>query len=256
MATIRTGWVRVSMGVLAMVGALLGGVRPADAQAPGVPGGGMGYNAVVGRLFNDIPAFSANVDTVLTNTADKSRLSVPMRMMKREERLRIEVDFGKLTGDGVDLQGLASMRTIGMSRLDSVVSPSERVMYVLFPDLKFSSQVPLTEGDLPNAGFRVSKKALGRETIQGQACVRQRVTLTDAKGGKTEATVWEASALNGFPVRIFFQADGSAVVMTFTEVGLGAPPPDQFRVPAEYKTFESMTLLMREALDRGSKPGR
>lgn len=227
------------------------------AQAPGLPGGGMGgYNAVVGKLFHDIPAFTALVDTALTNSEDKSRISVPMRMMKREERIRIEVDFVKLRGSGVDLQGLSALQNIGMARMNSLIVPSEKAMHVLFPEVKFAAKVPMAESELPTANYKVSKKALGKDTVNGQACVRQQVTLTDAAGKRTEATVWEATALNQFPLRIAFKTEDSSVMMTFSQVNLTAPGEDQFSIPAGYRSFESITGLMQEAVTRAFSPSR
>jgi hypothetical protein len=63
-------------------------------------------------------------------------------------------------------------------------------------------------------------------------------------------------ALNKFPVRIAFHTDGSSVVMNFSEVNLAAPPEDQFEVPSDYKSFESMTTLMQEAVTRILKSGK
>ena len=74
----------------------------------------MGFNAAVARLFSEVPAFSANVETVLTNKADNSRLSVPMRMLKNGDRFRIEVDFVKMKGAGLAMQGVSAIQNIGM----------------------------------------------------------------------------------------------------------------------------------------------
>jgi len=244
----------VGSSVAALVAWCLAGLAGGSALAQGMPGGGAGYNAIVARLFADIPAFSAKVETALTNTADKSRLLIPMRMMKRDRVMRIEVDFTKMNGSGVAMQGLAGMQNIGMARMTSLVIPGEHFMRVLFPDLKFHSKVELSDSDLPNAEFKVQKKSLGKDTINGQACARQLVTIVSKDGQKNEATTWEATALNNFPVRISFKPQDSTMVMSFTEVALGAPPEDQFKVPADYKEFDSVSSLMSEAMTRAYKP--
>jgi hypothetical protein len=226
------------------------------AQGAGVPGGGMGYNAVVARLFNDIPAFTATVETALTNTADKSRLIIPMKMAKRQDKIRIEVDFEKMKGEGVAMSALASMKSVGMARMTSVVSPGDRTMYVLFPELKFASRVALTDDDLPNAGFKVSKKSQGKETLNGQSCVRQKIVISADGGEKTEATTWESPALGNFPVRIMLTPEGSQVAMSFSNVQLTAPDEDAFKVPSDYKSFDSMTQLFQEATAKALGVGK
>lgn len=250
-----SGWPRRWLPALILALGVM--VMPSGwAQGPGVPGEGMGYNAVVARLFNDIHAFTATMETALTNVADKSRMVIPMQMSKRADKIRIEIDFVKMKGQGVELQGLASMQNIGMARMTTLVSPADRTMFVLFPELKFATRVAMAETDLPNSGFKVSKRSQGKETFNGQACVRQRVTMTSTDGRKTEATTWESTALAGFPVRIQLQATENQVVMTFREVSLTAPDEDRFRVPSDYKTFESMTALFQEATTRAFGVGR
>lgn len=251
----KRGMRAVFLGLLA--GLWVGGIgMRAFAQGGGVPGGGVGYNAVVARLFNDIPAFAATVETALTNTADQSRLIIPMKMAKRQDKIRIEVDFEKMKGEGVAMSALASMKSVGMARMTSVVSPGDRTMYVLFPELKFASRVPLTADDLPNEGFKVTKKSQGKETLNGQVCVRQKIVISSDGGEKTEATTWESPALAHFPVRIMLKPEGSQVAMTFRDVSLTAPDEDAFRVPSDYKSFESMAQLFQEATAKALGVGK
>lgn len=226
------------------------------AQAPGIPGGELGYNAAMARLFADIPYFTADVDTALTNLNDKTRLSIPMRMHKRQEKLRIEVDFVKVKGTGLAMQGLGAMQNIGMARMTSLVDPKDKGMTVLFPDLNAYSKVSMSEADLPDDGFKVSKRAAGKETVNGQACVRQKVTLTSKEGQKVEATTWEATALGNFPIRMLFQQKEGSMVMDFRNVKLVAPSDDLFKVPAGYKSFASMSSLMQEAMTRALSPAK
>ncbi|MBL9128310.1 MAG: hypothetical protein JNL97_11710 [Verrucomicrobiales bacterium] len=219
-------------------------------QAPGVPGGELGYNAAMAKLFADIPFFSADVETTLTNLTEKTRLSVPMRMHKRQDQLRIELDFAKLKGTGLALQGLTAMQNIGMARMVSLVDPKGKSMTVLFPDLKAYTKVSVAEADLPADGFKVTKKPSGKDTVDGQPCVRQLVTLTSKDGTKVEATTWEAAALGNFPVRMLFRQKEGSMAMAFKGVVLRAPADDQFAVPSDHKPFDSMSSLMQEAMTR------
>ncbi len=219
-------------------------------QGSGIPGGELGYNAAMAKLFADIPYFSADVETTLTNLTDKTRLSIPMRMLKRQDLLRIEVDFVKLKGTGLAMQGLAAMQNIGMARMTSLVDPKQKGMTVLFPDIKAYSKVSMSEADLPEDGFKVVKKPSGKDTINGQACVRQKVTLTASDGQKVEATTWEATALSNFPIRMLFQQKDGSMTMTFRDVVLQAPADELFKVPSDHKSYDSMSSLMQEAMTR------
>lgn len=241
--------------------ALLVGVAPLRvmAQGGGMPGGNLGFNAAVAQLFADIPAFSASVETAITNQAENTRMVLPMRMLKSGDRFRIDVDFVKLRGAGAQLQGLSALQNIGMSRMSSLVLPQEKGMVVLFPELKFQTRVALSEADLPSEGYKVTKKAGGKETVNGQPCVRQQVTLTTKDGEKTEVTTWESAALNQFPLKMMFRQDkdkdGGTLWMTFSDVKLTAPEEGLFKVPSDYKGFNSISGLMQEAMARALNPG-
>ncbi len=226
----------------------------ATAQAPGIPGGELGYNAAMAKLFADIAYFSADVETTLTNLNDQTRLSIPMRMHKRKDQLRIEVDFVKVKGTGLAMQGLGAMQSIGMARMVSLVDPKEKGMTVLFPDLSAYSKVSMAEADLPDDGFKVSKRPAGKDTVNAQACVRR----GDARGQRGSGR-WKprpGARHRKFPGHMLFQQKGS-MLMDFRNVKLAAPADDLFKVPAGYKSFASMSTLMQEAMTRAlTPPGR
>ncbi len=227
---------------------------PVRSQAPGLPGGNLGFNAAVASLFRDIPAFSAEVETALTNNTDKSHLTLPMQMLKRGDRFRIEVDFLQMKSAGVSLKGLGNMENIGIAKMVSLVLPEEKGMIVLFPELKFSAPVALSETDLPVAGFQVKKRRAGKDTILGKSCVRQNVVLEEPDGTRTDATVWEDPGLKDFPVRMLFRPATGSMMMTFSQVKLTPPAEDLFKVPSDYRKFSGIANLMQEALTRAYHP--
>lgn len=220
------------------------------ASAADLPGGNLGFNAAVAKLFSDIAAFEANVETSLTNRSERSQITAPMRMYKSGDRFRIEVDLAKLKGAGSMLQGLPALENLGMARMTSLVLPEEKGMIVLFPELKVYTRVPLSEADLPTDGFKLAKKATGREKVNGFDCARHDVTLTDGSGLRTQATVWEAPTLKNFPVRMVFRPDDAEMRMDFKDVRLKGPAEELFRVPKDYKGFNSVAALLQEAMTR------
>lgn len=229
--------------------ALLGlGFTLLPTRAASLPGGNVGFNSAVALLLGNVPGFTAQVDTTLTNLTEKSRLSVPMRMLKREDRFRLEVDFIKMKGVGLAMQGLAGLQNIGMSRMTSLVIPQDKGMQVLFPELLFAVRMPLSEGDLSPEGFKISKKAAGKETVNGQACTRQNIVLTGPDGTMTEVTTWEAARLGNFPVRMLFRTSDSTMQMDFNDLVLSVPEANLFEVPQNYRRFDSIAGLMQEAM--------
>ena len=212
-----------------------------------MPGGGVGYNAVVAKLLGDFPAFSASVETAMANKEDQSKLSVPMVMSKRGDILRIEVDLAKMKGTGVSLEQVTAMQNIGLGTMAMLVNPNERVMTVLFPTVKFATQVGMSAGDVMDPRVKVGKRQTGKDKIAGQATLKQQITLTGPDGRKSEATTWENPALNNFPVRIAFKQEGTSVEMTFTGTTLTSGPDEQYSIPGDYRQFNGMPALMEEA---------
>lgn len=243
-------------GRLSWIAALaLASVIGLRASAQGLPGGNIGFNATVAMLFNDIPAFSANVESALTNKQDNTRMTLPMRMLKRDDQFRLEVDLTKIKGSSSIVQSMATIQNIGMARMASVVSTKNKEMLVMFPELKFYTKVALSEVDVPTGDYKVTKKAGSKETIDGQPCVRQQVILTATDGKKTEATTWEAPALKNFPVRMLFRPEGSSMAMNFSSVELTAPGAESFAAPKDYKAFDNISSLMQEAMTQVMKRG-
>ena len=58
--------------------------------------------------------------------------------------------------------------------------------------------------------------------MSGHPCVENKVVVTDAKGATNEFTVWNATDLKNFPVKIFRPGPEADVTMLLTEVTPGA----------------------------------
>lgn len=152
------------------------------------------------------------------------------------------------------MQGVPMMQNLGLARMATLVQPNQRSMTVLFPDVKYYTRIAMAEADLPRPDVRIEKRSAGRDTINGQACVRQRVTMTSPDGVKTEATVWEAPRLGNFPLRIEVKPDEGSMRMTFRDVKLAEPEGDLFEVPKDYQGFNSIGALMQAATQRAFRP--
>jgi hypothetical protein len=103
---------------------------------------------------------------------------------------------------------------------------------------------------------------LGKESVDGHACVKNKVTVTDKAGKAHESTVWNATDLKNFPVKITTSEAGAATTMLFKAVKLEKPDPAQFEPPAGFKKYDSLMALMQQEMmsrmggARGMPPGQ
>ena len=78
--------------------------------------------------------------------------------------------------------------------------------------------------------------------------MKNKVVISDAKGGKRVALVWNAKALKDFPIQIQLDQDGQTMIMRFKDVRFEKPDAKQFEVPAGYTRYDSFQLLMQGAM--------
>ncbi|MBI3878573.1 MAG: hypothetical protein HY301_00715, partial [Verrucomicrobia bacterium] len=68
------------------------------------------------------------------------------------------------------------------------------------------------------------------------------------------AITWNATALHDFPIVIETTEKGSAITLLFTDVKLGKPAASAFEPPKEFKKYDSMQQMMREAMMKRFNP--
>lgn len=249
----RRSWI-LGLGVLlAWAAGVPGWAAPAGRI--GVPGADMGFNALVTKMLRDIPEFSASVETVMTNKLDRSRVTMPMKLAKRDGALRMDIDLTAVKGAGMSLQVLNSLQSVGMAKMVNLLHRGTNTMEIFFPDLKFHTRVVLPPGELLDAEATITKKAGGRDLVNGYTCVKQVATVTSPGTKPTEVLAWEAADLKGFPVRLLIQDGQATVVMNFRDVKLTAPPEQHFAVPPGSRFFETLPALMQLASEQAMRSG-
>jgi hypothetical protein len=93
-------------------------------------------------------------------------------------------------------------------------------------------QMPSMPGKTANpfqASGTVTRKPIGSATVDGHPAKIEQVTVISADGKSTTMKVWEATDLQGFPVRIEI---GSNTRMDYKDVSLKDPPASLFEKPA------------------------
>jgi hypothetical protein len=142
------------------------------------------------------------------------------------------------------------MRTMGADLTVVVTRPDKKSTYLIYPHMKAYAELAMdaeSAAEKPDQ-FKVETTELAKETVDGHACVKNKVTLTDDKGVKHESTVWNATDLKKFPVKIDSNEDGHAFTLTFKDVKLASVDKDAFDAPDGYTKYNDMQSMMSQEM--------
>jgi hypothetical protein len=235
---------------------------PALAQLP--TGGTPGWDASLTRLFGDIKAFQAKAGIQVLGTDAKPGMSLQdLGFCLLGEKVRMDIDMSRVSGPQIPAGALDSLRQMGMEKLVTVMLPDQKTVYFIYPALKVyvDKSLPAEESSVKVADIKIQKTKLADEALDGVACVKMKVVLSNAGAPTREAIVWEAAQLKGFPLKIQIVEDGKTLVISFRDVQLKAPDIKLFEPPAgfaKYDDFEKMAQVILQrmatsALNSGKK---
>ncbi|MGO8929478.1 MAG: hypothetical protein ACLQU3_21650 [Limisphaerales bacterium] len=210
-------------------------VNAAVAQAPagGTP---TSINTAFVKLFGTVGAFTAKVDTQVLDAYQRQNVRLLMDFAAFEGKVRIEISLAQMQSKDLTPSKLAELKESGMERVISLFRPDKKVTYIVYPGTQSYLSMPLSKEDIDafEKGLKLEKSPLGKETLDGHDCVKNKVVVTDAKGPVLRAVTWNASDLKDFPLQIEMKEKGNTVRMHFTQLRFTKPDPQQFDVPPAY----------------------
>src|SRR5438034_5436317 len=174
----------------------------ANAQMP--TGGPPGWNAAMTKLFGDTKAFSAKAEMLALDKSGQPAIQVPMNFALLDNKVRMDIDMTQVKGPQAPPDQVALLKQMAMDRVACIVALDKKAMQLIFPSLAAYVETPLPEDEAAalNKDLKLHKTPMGKETIDGHPCVKNRVVMTDAKGQKAGAVVWNATDLKDFPVQM------------------------------------------------------
>ena len=245
------------MKLLKMIGATAAGLfvlAGAVVAQPQMGGGAPGWNAAMTKLFGDVKAFSARADMRALDKAGKESVNMTMGFALLDEKVHLDIDLSQMKGAQMQPGTAAQLKQMGMDRMAVIVFPAKKSMYLIYPGLQAYVDMPVpNEEGLADKNVKINKTVLGNETIDGHPCVKNKVVLTDDKGQKAEAIVWNATDLKEFPVQMQMNDKDATVVMRYKDIQLAKPDAKQFAAPAGYGKHTDMMQLMQVAVQKATR---
>jgi hypothetical protein len=223
---------------------------PAYGQ-PGGRGGGMGgprgpeMGGAMAKVFGDNSAFSATME--MQGEGMPKGMTMIGKMSCDAGKSRFEMNMGEA---GAPPAQAAQMKAMGMDKMVMISRPDKKVSYLVYPGLQAYAEMAIPNPDAakPASDYKVETTELGKETVDGHPCVKNKVVVTDDQGKKFESTVWNATDLKKFPIKVETTQEGHKMTMLFKDVKLSKPDAAQFEPPSDMKKYDSMMSLMQQEM--------
>lgn len=251
----------------ALIIAVLGVSLISSIAQPGGMGGNPGgpnFGGSMSKLFGDNKAFSASM-VIEAKEGRAGDTTIPGKLMFDDGKSRFEMELTNMKNSKMPPQALEQMKAMGMDQMIAISRPDKKASYIVYPGLKAYAEMPLKESDTAEAvnKSKVTTTELGKETLDGHDCVKNKVVVTGEDQKSHEFTVWNASDLKSFPIKIQMNENKTDVTMTFKDVKLSKPDSKLFDAPADLKRYDNMMSLMQEEMMKkmggggfGAPPGR
>lgn len=229
---------------LAPVGAQFGprGGAGGPPMGPRLSGGDMQ------KLFGEHSAFSADLE--FHSGSGKAETIMPGKIALLNGLSRFEMNMSEAKGPKIRAEDAAHMKEMGMDQSVMITRPDKKLSYRVYPGMQAYLEDKALDAQATTAAadYQAEVTELGRETIDDHPCIKSKVVMTGKDGKTKESTVWNATDLRKFPVKIEGTEDGKTTVLLFKNVKLESPAADLFEPPKDFKKHDSFMSMMMEKM--------
>ena len=220
-------------------------LTPAFAQMGRTPSG-PSFDGATGKLLGEHSTFTANLEFQTTESSGGT-VTMPGKIAFDAGKSRFEMNMSEMKGSKMPPNAAANMKAMGMDTMYSISRPDKKLTYTVYPGLRSyveaTPKTPPTEAGKDD--YKVVVTELGKETVDGHPCIKNKVVVTDKEGKAQESTIWNATDLKKFPVKIMTIAQGNSTTMLFKNVSLDKPDASSFEAPDDYTKYQSMQTMMQ-----------
>lgn len=211
--------------------------------------GSAGISVATAKLFADNPTFSADLE-IQMDPATPTTTTVPGKMFFDSGKCRTQISLGDSKGPQMGPQTLQHLKMMGMETTTTIIRPDKKISDIIYPSLTAYAEIPLQDPDAgkPDSSFKKETTEIGKETLDGHPCVKNKVVVTDDLGKTHESTVWNATDLKKFPIKIEVIGQGHITQLLFKNVKLSKPDPALFEPPSAYKKYPSQQALVTDTM--------
>jgi hypothetical protein len=215
----------------------------------GPPGGGPQFGGAMGKLFGENQSYTALLEFQTTDNSGDNMV-MPGKISFDTGKLRFEMDMTQMKNSRTRPETAARMKQMGMDKMVTISRPDKKITYLIYPGMQSYVENPMTDSQAApdSSDYKVETTELGKDTVDGHPCVKNKVVVTDKDGNKHESTVWNATDLKNFPVKIENSKEGRNVTMLFKNVSLDKPDAALFEAPPDFTKFDDMQSMMQQMM--------
>lgn len=242
----RQRFIRVVLAILCLCSLAATTALTAEVTAGASPG----LNASLVRLFGGFPAFTAQLELRMVDTKGVETMNAPMKFSLLDGKMRGDLDVTKLKAKDLPALASSAAASVGMDTVITLVRPDKKETYLLYPKFNACVFVPLDESEIASLKkpAKVVKTPLGKETLDGHPCTKQKVVVTEPDGRQDAAIVWYAIDLQNFPVQIETKDDTDTIIMRFRGVKVERRAAKDFDLPEGTKRYEDASDLTKAVM--------
>src|SRR5882762_3641262 len=158
---------------------------------PGGVGGpppGPSMSGRMKKVFGEHTAFSANLEMQYQGESSSDAMIMPGKMAVLDGKSRFEMDMTQMKGGQLTPASAAQMKQMGMGSMTAISRPDKKLNYMVYPGLQayLENAMRDPDADKPDSDFKVEVTELGKETVDGHPCVKNKVIVTDKEAKKHE----------------------------------------------------------------------
>lgn len=231
----------------------------ARAQMGGPGAGSPDFSGAMTKFMGGHTNFSANIEVQVQTSRTAAPLAMPGKLAVLDKKSRFEMDLSQATGGDLPAGAAEQMKQMGMDKTTVISRPDKQISYLIYPGLNAYTEMPIKDTEaVSEQDLKVETTELGKEKIDGHDCVKNKLVVISKSGKTNEATVWNATDLKKFPVKLETTDRGNTVTMRFKDVKFEPPAAAQFEPPADFKKYDSMMALMQQEMMKrmGGMPPR
>jgi hypothetical protein len=227
-------------------GIITAAAQPNFGGGQAIPGSGAGME----KLFGSNQTFSATTEIQTKSDGDAGPTSISGKIYFDKGSSRFEMDMSEVKGGNMPPNAAAQMKSMGLDHMVTISPADKKAVYLIYPNVQ--SYLEITPADASatatNAAAKVEFTKLGEESAAGHPCIKNKAVVTDAKGAQHEFTVWNATDLKDFPVKIETEQQGNTITMTYSSISFFKPEAALFNPPASYNRYDNIQDLIQQVM--------
>ncbi len=198
------------------------------------------------ELFGKNEAFSATAHTSIADEKGRVGHHMFMKYALLDGNFRTEMDMADSKNKKMSAEEAEQMKAMGMDKIIMLHRSADNKTYMVYPGMKAYCEVTQrqTEVKKKHTVTKVDKTEVGKDTIDGHACVRNKVVMTYEDGGTREMMVWSAKDLKDFPIKTEMPHNKGTIITAFRDIDQSRPDSSLFSLPSDYTAYGSMQEMM------------